>query len=358
MTASGWSKGILCGLALLLMAGCQTYPNARQLRIAPVVPAANEEIVRDQLIIIVDVTGSIGSGGIYKHEKALAEAFTAGMPDGTYWSGLDSFAGVPSHKWVLEPLARYNRQVMVDAADRIEPLGSLTPLERAIRSQRIELQGNRGRAALLIFSDGQVVNHEYVLQACRDLKVSHGGELCIYTVQVGSSASGRQLLQEMAAVNGCGKYYDGDTLTTQASIEGLVRDVFFGPRQVAQPAPQAAAPAPVTVVWRINNILFDNDKSVILPKYQAVVDEAASMMSANPAMRLRLDGHTDSNASVAYNQKLSERRVEAVRAALVSRGVDATRLDIVAHGKLNPAVPNTTPENMHLNRRVELTVID
>lgn len=106
------------------------------------------------------------------------------------------------------------------------------------------------------------------------------------------------------------------------------------------------------------NILFDNDKSVIKASYDDQLDAVTAYMARNPEMQIRLDGHTDSNASNAYNQKLSERRVNAVKGALTQRGADGARLLTNAHGEVRPTVPNTSPDNMHQNRRVELTVLE
>ncbi len=96
---------------------------------------------------------------------------------------------------------------------------------------------------------------------------------------------------------------------------------------------------------------------MVLPKYDAELDEAAAILKNTPCMRIRLEGHTDSNASTQYNQKLSERRVEAVKAAFVKRGTDASRFDAGAFSENKPAAPNDTKANRQLNRRVELIVI-
>ncbi len=357
MKKSNRSKQILCLATLTLLGGFQSIASAEHLNVAPVVPMSNEQIIRDQLIIIVDETGSIGTTRQYKYEKSLVQAFTGAMPDGSYESGLDSFAGVASKLWLKEPLAQFNRNVMVDAANDLEPLGSLTPLARAIHSQEAEMANIGGRGALLIFSDGKVRNPEEVLQACRDLDAAHGGELCIFTVQIGNSERGGELLQKMATVNGCGKYYHGDSLHSNEAIAGVVRDIFFGPMAVVAPAP-TPAPAPPVMSWKINNVLFDNDSSVIKPMYDTLLNEAVVILKENPTVHMHLQGHTDFNASNAYNQKLSERRVAAVKAALVNRSADANRLMTEAYGEERPEVPNDSPEHLHMNRRVELNVVE
>jgi len=350
------SKGIVCCTALALLAGSQAVSHAEWFSVTPLVLTENEQIVRDRLIILVDVTGSMGSTSKFDYEKALVQAFTGTMPDGPYESGIDSFAGVTHSEWLQQPLAPFSHDVMVRAASRVEPLGSLTPLSRAIRNQKAEVAGKMDRGALLVFSDGKVRDPEDVLQACRDLKTAHGGEFCIFTVQAGSSERGRKVLQEMAAVNGCGKYYDGASLDSAAAIEGVVRDILIGAREVPKPAPQVAKAAPMP--WKLNTILFDNDCSVIAPMYEGMLDEAAAMLRDNPNTRIHLAGHTDSNASTPYNQKLSERRTEAVRVALAERNADALRLDTESYGETQPAVPNDSPDNLHKNRRVELSVTE
>lgn len=345
--------------AAVVAAGCGWEAAANGLRGAPVAPQSNEQIIRDQLIILVDESRTIGTGRVFAHEKWLAQFFVESMPEGTYYSGIKSFAGVSSSEWVQIELAPFDRTDMVDGAYSLEPLGHTTPLDRAIYSQRTEVSGIGGRGALLIFSDGRVTDPEAVLQACRDLKIEHGGELCIFTVQVGDSESGRQLLQEMASVNGCGQYYDGATIETAAAMDGVVRDIFFGPRVMAQvAAPAAPTPAPAPMKLTLENVHFENDVDVVHPKYNAQLDEVAAAMAARPEVRLRLHGHTDSNASNAYNAALAERRVQAVAAALIQRGMAASRIETASHGEDMPAVPNTSPENLHMNRRVELTPIE
>jgi OOP family OmpA-OmpF porin len=349
MNTATWQKVSLCVLALALVAGCQTFSRASRLDVGPVVLAGNEQIIRDQLIILVDASGSMSASRDFAYEKALVEAFVAAMPADGYQSGLDAFAGVSGSHWLIQPLTQFDRQTMVEAADSLEPLGSLTPLGRAIRSQRWEMAGKGGRGALLVFSDGMATEPEQVLPACRDLKEVHGGELCIYTVQIGDSARGQKLLQDMATVNGCGKYYDGDTLNSAEAMHALVREIFIGTRPMPEPVP--------ALVWTPSNIYFDNDSSVIAPKYDAELDQAAAFLKSNPTAHMQLAGHTDSNASTEYNQGLSERRVAAVKAALTSRGVDAAQLHTSAHSENMPAVPNTSAANRQMNRRVELSLM-
>jgi len=93
-----------------------------------------------------------------------------------------------------------------------------------------------------------------------------------------------------------------------------------------------------------------------------VLDEAARILQENTSLQVTVEGHTDSIGTDAYNQKLSERRAQAVKQYLVSQGVAADRLETVGKGETAPIAPNTTdagkdnPEGRAMNRRAELKV--
>lgn len=353
MRTSTLRKGLLCCLTMALAVGYQTTVRAQTTSVAPIVPQGNEQIVRDQVIILVDESGTIGTGRTFRQEKALAELFTGAMPDGQYLSGIKTFAGVIDSDHVRIDLAPFDRVRMTDGAASLEPLGKTTPLTRAIYNQKTEFSGIGGHGALLVFSDGRVKDPEAVLQACRNLVAEHGGELCIFTVQVNDSERGRDLLQKMASVNGCGQYYDGNTLDSAEAMQRVARDIFFGPHEITSPREEPNRPVPV--VWELENVHFENDIDVVHSKYNSQLDEVAAAMRNHPEVQLRLAGHTDSNGSNAYNQSLSERRVNAVARALTERNVSSSRITTQAYGEVEPAENNNSPQNMHLNRRVELS---
>ena len=109
--------------------------------------------------------------------------------------------------------------------------------------------------------------------------------------------------------------------------------------------------------WAMSNeVLFDFDKSVIKKEFYPVLDETKKIFDDYPTMRVQIDGHTDSVGTDAYNQKLSERRANAVMKYLVTKvGIDASRLKAVGYGESKPAYPNDTKEDRAKNRRVEFT---
>jgi len=102
------------------------------------------------------------------------------------------------------------------------------------------------------------------------------------------------------------------------------------------------------------NVLFDFDKSDIKPKYHNEIKRVADYMNAYPWEKATLEGHTDSKGTDAYNQKLSQRRVDAVQKYLVEKfGISADRLKAVGYGESKPIATNDTDEGRQLNRRVQ-----
>ncbi len=111
------------------------------------------------------------------------------------------------------------------------------------------------------------------------------------------------------------------------------------------------------------DVLFDFDKSDILPKAAAALRRAAGVIREKGKGTVRIDGCTDSKGSDAYNQKLSARRADAVRNWLVTReGMKGVRFVTTGSGSQRPVAPNTRPDGSdgpqgrQRNRRVEITV--
>ncbi|OOS07778.1 Outer membrane protein OmpA [Moraxella cuniculi DSM 21768] len=138
------------------------------------------------------------------------------------------------------------------------------------------------------------------------------------------------------------------------------------PAPAPVPAPVVPAPAPVPapteyyVETRPNvrlNILFDFDKSNIKSQYQGEVAKAAAFLSQYPDAKAIIEGHTDSVGSDAYNQRLSERRANAVREALIkNHGIAANRLTAQGFGESRPVATNSTDAGRQENRRVMVVI--
>ena len=102
-------------------------------------------------------------------------------------------------------------------------------------------------------------------------------------------------------------------------------------------------------------IYFDTDKSEVKTKSLPLIQQIADMLSANPDMNIMIEGHTDAQGDEAYNQKLSERRAEAIRSILVSKhNIPSAQLQTIGQSESKPVGDNATPSGRALNRRVVL----
>lgn len=110
-------------------------------------------------------------------------------------------------------------------------------------------------------------------------------------------------------------------------------------------------------ILRLGNIYFDYNKATIRPESRDSVEKIAGVLQEYPKVNVRVEGHTDSIASEAYNQRLSEARADSVKNALVELGVGASRIESVGLGELHPVAPNDTPEGRADNRRIEFKVL-
>lgn len=157
--------------------------------------------------------------------------------------------------------------------------------------------------------------------------------------------------------------------TANAACDGALKPPAPAPVSVPAPAPApapAAKPAPAPVVAPVAtsekvtfaaDAFFDFDKSVLKPEGKAKLDDLIGKTRGINLEVIIAVGHTDSVGSDAYNQKLSVRRSEAVKAYLVSKGVEKNRVYTEGKGEKQPVADNKTAEGRAKNRRVEIEVV-
>lgn len=108
------------------------------------------------------------------------------------------------------------------------------------------------------------------------------------------------------------------------------------------------------VVLVLEGVTFETASADLTPEAQAILDGIAAALVANPEIRVRVNGHTDSTGNRDYNVTLSQNRAESVRSYLEAGGVAADRMEAQGFGPDEPVQTNATPEGRQANRRVEL----
>lgn len=161
---------------------------------------------------------------------------------------------------------------------------------------------------------------------------------------------------QMVWKDGSGMCWKAGYWTPAMAIEECDPDLMkkpMAPKPAAKPRPRPVA----NKVTLAADVLFDFDKSVIKPEGRARLDDLVSKMGGINLEVVIAIGHTDSIGSEAYNQKLSVRRAESVKAYLVSKGIPANRIYTEGKGESQPVASNKTKEGRAKNRRVEIEVI-
>lgn len=148
------------------------------------------------------------------------------------------------------------------------------------------------------------------------------------------------------------------TQVNAPAVENKPAIVGSNPAQKTEaPVNAAALGSDLANTGQVNvyGIHFDSDKAQIRPESKAQLDEIAKLLTANPALRLRVTGHTDNVGTAEHNQGLSNRRADAIVAVLVANyGIAADRLASAGLGASLPVANNDSEEGRAMNRRVEL----
>jgi OmpA-OmpF porin, OOP family len=141
-----------------------------------------------------------------------------------------------------------------------------------------------------------------------------------------------------------------DVIAKAAAVVG-VANVVDQYQIVPGTAAESASPLRIADV-----VLFDPESSIIRPEFRRLLDLGVLLMQQNPPVTVIVTGHTDSQGGVDMNMHLAQRRVDAVVAYFVSKGIQRERLTGVAKGQAEPVADNATVEGRRLNRRIEFVV--
>lgn len=110
--------------------------------------------------------------------------------------------------------------------------------------------------------------------------------------------------------------------------------------------------------WKFASLEFDGGSAEIKQEMHADLDKVVYFMADHPNMRIKISGHTDSDGNEDANLKLSQARADAIKDYIVKKGkISPSRIDAIGYGSTRPIVPESTPEDKKLNRRVEFEIL-
>lgn len=123
-----------------------------------------------------------------------------------------------------------------------------------------------------------------------------------------------------------------------------------------QGCPEITEKVQQTVTYAAQNVYFATASTKLLSRSFAPLNEVVTVLQENPSLKLKIDGHTDSQGADDYNMRLSEGRAASVKAYLVSKGIEESRLESEGFGETQPVADNKTAAGRQKNRRVEMKV--
>jgi OOP family OmpA-OmpF porin len=352
---------------------------------------ANQYVPKvDNFMVILDTSSSMAKKYNQKKKANIAKDFLNTMnqtlPELNYNAALRTFghsASVPDKQTMLVyGPTKYSSAGFGKALNAVKEFNgtSSLPLAKAINAATGDLKSAQGPIAVIIVSDGKDMDPKPV-KAAEAMKKQFGDRLCIFTVLIGDSPAGKQILDQIAKAGDCGYSTTADKLASSGDMAGFVEGIFLA-KPTPKPAPMPVAkpmdsdgdgvtddkdqcpntPMGATVdargCWTYAAVvLFDFDSAEIKSEAHPMLDEAVVILKKNPKIKVEVDGHTDNIGPAEYNMMLSERRANAIMKYFVDNGVEAERLTVKGFGLTKPAAGNDTKEDRAKNRRVELTPV-
>jgi OmpA-OmpF porin, OOP family len=325
------------------------------LLIGTALPAAAKKMVPkvDNFILFQDYSGSMamaykgqayvqfgGTSKIAMSKQVMTEMNKA-IPELGYKGGVYTFAPYKE----MAPMATYSKPAIekgikavktdYDIYARMTPMGiGLTDLDKVIG-------GLSGKTAVFILSDGDSNRGTDPVKVAKDLAAKYGDKICFHVISFADNKHGEEVLKAISLIGKCCGLVKGEELAkSKAAVEKLIECALYDWIDDE------------IIVFR--SIYFDFNKYNIKKEFVPVLEEGVAIIKSKPDVLVICEGHTDSVGSVPYNQKLSERRANSVKAFFVKKGIDANRIQAVGFGKLNPRYDNKTAEGRRLNRRVEI----
>lgn len=380
------------GLICLLMfpvwfAGCASF---QQADLNPRIQSGQIVQKTDNVIVLFDKSASMGQlhgkpmlteATRLMHAKDATRNMIATIPEIKLNTGLRTFWGEETALvYGMKPLVKNDYTKAINWVGL--PYGR-TPMAKAITAAGDDLRGAKGNSAMIIVSDFSDtpgvddIRPEAVMAAMTQVNAEYGDRLCVYAVQIGYTLNGKELSEQIVQNVEGGYTVNADKLETPEAMAAFVDKVISGDcsrysKLAAKPEekvviiaaePKAeekvvaavseskatVAPAgPKVIVLAFEDIHFDFDKSTLKPEAQAILKRNIRILKDNPKTKVRVAGYTSASGTAAYNQKLSERRANAVYDYLVNEGIiTRDRLATIGYGETDPAMYEAAPKELY-----------
>ena len=368
------TRFVLSLIVVMFSFGCAVRQPAQPIPAFTPTPFSSNDYVSsiDNFLIILDASSSMGylynGNNKFAIAREIVKRLDQTLPELGQNAGLRSFGHSPkvSDKptVLFYGMEKYTRKGLNEKLELITEAGGTSPMHMALTEAGQDLKNFSGKTAVVIISDGQEamsLESPITLKAAQALKDQMGEGLCFYPIFVGDNEKGAVLMEEIAKISKCGFVTKADTLMTGSGMGQFVQDVFLTKKPMAQAAAPAepVAPAPIEGLnnqgaWVVDEAYFDFDKIIIKPAGFDYLDKVVNILKSRPELFVKIQGHTDSIGTQAYNDVLSLRRAEAVKTYLTGKGIDKNRLSCEGFAFSKPAASNKTAAGRALNRRVEL----
>jgi OOP family OmpA-OmpF porin len=249
----------------------------------------------------------------------------------------------------ISPVVPYDRAKIAAALDTVPAKGSgPTPLKYGLEKLEDVLKPLTGRTAVFLFSDGEYTGGSPAEVAKR---LASTYDVCFYVISTASPNKETTLKQDVASLNACSRLIPlADFINHPDYTSGALFDVRVTEHVVTTTDKKI-------VGLKVDNINFAHNETELSAKDKSELDDVAVFLKANPKAYAVIAGYTDNSGARDHNEALSRSRAEMVASYLKTKpGIDDSRLVLFWYGPENPIVSNDTPENMAMNRRVEINV--
>jgi len=365
-------RAIVLAAAVVSLVGCATSqaPSGGGFS-AKNISTASYGKKADTFVIVHDASSSMGNQHMGRSKINISKETLSNMnqtiPQLNFNSGLTSFNGGGAK--VHYGLAEHSRGGLGAAIAGLAGASGPSPMDAGINTANSKLLSGLGlgQIAMFIVSDGisdadnsgGSVERDAAIAAAEKVKGQLGDRVCIYPIQIGDDPGGKEFMNELAKIGGCGFLTGHMHINSPASMANFVIGTLLQP--IATAATPDTSPDKITFSA---DALFDFDRAVLKQKGKQSLDNLMAKLGKVKYDVIVAVGYTDRLGSEAYNKKLSVKRAEAVKKYLVStHNIDPINVFVDGKGEANPVTGTTCKGKgksliscLQPDRRVEIEI--